>query len=76
MIESHLRFRNLTVHRTMIPSTQDCVVCKLDSHIPVPERMEFDMKKAMNSNLEDVPFRKCLAYTSFYDYFAEMQNKS
>ena len=41
--ESHLRPQNLTVRR--IPSTQDCYVSKLDSSIPVPERMEFNMKQ-------------------------------
>ena len=41
MIESHLRFQR----RTMIPSTQDWDVSKLDSSILVPERTEFDMKQ-------------------------------
>lgn len=45
MIESHLRSQILTVLRTMIPSTQDWDVSKLDSPIPVPERIEFDMKQ-------------------------------
>ena len=43
MKECHLCLQNLTVRR--IPSTQDCYVSKLDSSIPVPERMEFNMKQ-------------------------------
>ena len=38
-----LRLQNLTVRR--IPSTQACYVSRLDTSIPVPERMEFNMKQ-------------------------------
>jgi len=40
---------NLTVRR--IPSTQDCYVSKLDSSIPVPERMDFNMKQVSSKVL-------------------------